>query len=165
MDKGFTNDKAEKKYIKYLVENVWYSGCTIVWDDVNNNNDFAPLDILFTAITSNGKEYKKAIEHKGREYTAQYLLDKGGYALEKDKYAKMVDYENSGYTVYYYNSFKDGIYYLWRKDGIDRSKKDGFLYAKKHTYGNYKNEKPINKPCYYLDNKEIIFSGRTDGRC
>lgn len=154
---GFLCDKESKEILKNLIENKWFSSCTIVYDEYNNNNPKARIDFLFTAITQTNKERKYAIELKERKgYNHNAYKD---WILETDKYKplKLLEIE-SGYTSAYMNIFKDDVYALWLIKSIDEETIPSTLLAPKQTQGD---ETKIKKDCINLDFNNAILTGYT----
>lgn len=159
-ENGFVCDAPLKAKLRERIKNEWFSAYTVNfgWECFDES---AKMDIVFTATSkSSSREYKYAIEVKERKgYTAEQL-EKDGYMLEQKKYNTLCDYVTSGYSSYYFNSFKDGKFYMWKNDDKMRNSRSGMVRANKYTQ---KESEEIWKPCLLLDNKDIVFSGYCGG--
>lgn len=154
-ENGFVCDAPLKKQLRERIMDEWFSAYTVTfgWECFDDN---AKMDIVFTATSKSNREYKYAIEVKERKgYTAEQL-EKDGYMLEEKKYNTLCDYATSGYSSYYFNSFKDGKFYLWKNDDKMRNSRRGKVKANKYTQ---KESEEVWKDCLLLDNKDIVFSG------
>lgn len=153
---GFNCDRNAKDILKNLIENKWFSSCSINYDTTNETDPYAPMDTVFTAITSTGKQRAYAIELKDRKgYSSEEFDD---WMLETQKFNKMSDYTNSGYTVLYFNVFNDDTYLLWDYDSINTNKTEGIRYIKPHTQGD-ENESKVKRNRYFINKKYAIKSG------
>lgn len=149
---GFKCDKDSKELVKHLITEVWFSSCTVEFDEDNDTDEYADIDILFTAYTRTGKSYSKGIEIKERKgYTSTYFDD---WVLEDDKYKKMLGCKNE---CFYLNIFRDNTYALWDIRAIKDSD-TGSIFAAKRTQ---EESNRINKKCHLLRIDDAILTGRT----
>ena len=156
---GFECDKAAKNILKDLIENVWFSSCTIVFDEENEMNEYATMDMLFTAYTTTGHHYAYAIELKERKgYNHSDFTE---WMIETHKLNDMKRYRQFGYKCFYFNLFKDGIYYLWNYDTIAENHKEALIPIKPHTQGEDTEEK-VKQTRIMIDAKDIVLSGTTN---
>lgn len=154
---GFECDKKAKQQLKSLIENNWFSSCTIVYDKENDNNPKARIDVIFTAITKSNKEYKYAIEIKDR---MGYNHNQYDWMIEPHKYKTLQSYQyDSGYTSAYFNTFKDNIYALWTFKDMEQCKYEDSVYATKTTQGN--DTVKYNKQSYLLPFNNATLTGYT----
>ena len=162
-DNGFECDRKAKNKLKHLIKDIWFSAFTIAIDEINDNNDKAYIDVIFTATSKNNKQYKYAIELKERKgYNHNFKIkDKTvDWMLEKEKYNKLYNAQYlSGYTSVYYNEFKDDVYALWTLDDIDKCKYEQSLYATKTTQGN--DTTKYDKKPYLLPFNKATLTGYT----
>ena len=158
---GYKCDKPAKKILDELITDVWFSAYTVTFDIDNNNNEYAPIDRIFTATSiTTGKQYPYAIELKHR--MGYNITDNDDdWMLEIDKYNDMQDYALSGYSTFYFNLFKHNDYYLWKFEDIKQNKTEGYKYSKPHTQGSPE-EKYIRKKRYFIKGDKAIKKGNYD---
>lgn len=157
---GYECDKPAKQILDELITDVWFSAFTVTFDLDNNNDEYAPIDRIFTATSTTGKEYPYAIELKHR--MGYKITDNNDdWMLEIKKYNDMQDYASSGYSTFYFNLFKDNDYYLWKFEDIKKYKTEGYKYSKPHTQGDDK-EKYIRKKRYFIKGDKAIKKGHYD---
>lgn len=158
---GYKCDKPAKKILDELITDVWFSAYTVTFDIDNNNNEYAPIDRIFTATSvTTGKQYPYAIELKHR--MGYNITDNNDdWMLEIDKYNDMQDYALSGYSTFYFNLFKHNDYYLWKFEDIKQNKTEGYKYSKPHTQGSPE-EKYIRKKRYFIKGDKAIKKGNYD---
>lgn len=158
---GYKCDKPAKKILDELITDVWFSAYTVTFDIDNNNNEYAPIDRIFTATSiTTGKQYPYAIELKHR--MGYNITDNNDdWMLEIDKYNDMQDYALSGYSTFYFNLFKHNDYYLWKFEDIKQNKTEGYKYSKPHTQGSPE-EKYVRKKRYFIKGDKAIKKGNYD---
>ena len=156
---GFECDKYAKNVAKQLV-NYWFSAFTVAINEENEADEFAPVDLIFTAFTKSGKEIVYAIEIKHRMGYKHNDFDE--WMIERHKYNTLSDYKKKGYRVLYFNLFKDGYYYLWDYDTIKNKHKDAVKNLTHHTQG--EDEESELKVVYLIKAEDCIISGNT-GYC
>lgn len=158
---GYKCDKPAKKILDELITDVWFSAYTVTFDIDNNNNEYAPIDRIFTATSvTTGKQYPYAIELKHR--MGYKITDNDDdWMLEIDKYNDMQDYALSGYSTFYFNLFKHNDYYLWKFEDIKQNKTEGYKYSKPHTQGSPE-EKYVRKKRYFIKGDKAIKKGNYD---
>lgn len=154
---GFKCDNEIKKICKDLIENNWFSSCTINYDEANDNNQYAPIDIVFTAVTKSNKQHIYAIELKERKgyNSTDFNSD---WIIEQDKLNKLYDYISSGYTSCYFNIFKDNVYMLWVINDVKKYLKPIVINAPKYTQGD--EHKLINKNVYTINQQYAKIKGK-----
>lgn len=138
---GFKCDKKAKEVVKDLINNEWFSACTVVFDEENEMNDYAPVDFLFTAYT-NTQSAPYAIELKYR--MGYNHNDYDSWMIEPEKCNTLKQYQNCGYRTEYINIFKDGYYAMWNIDTITSASTESVFSIKPHTQAEYE-EKPVEK--------------------
>lgn len=152
---GFLCDREAKVIAKDLINNHWFSACTVVYDEENDMNDYAPVDIVFTAYTDT-QSAKYAIEIKERKgYEHTYTND---WMIEQKKYNTLKQYQNYGYRVTYLNIFKDGYYAMWDIDTITSAHTSTTMSIKPHTQSSY-NEIPVKQERLMIDINKAFKKG------
>lgn len=157
---GFKCDAKAKQKLKDLIENVWFSSCTIKYDIANENDPMALVDTIFTAITKDNKFKKYAIELKYRK-GYKHTDFKGDWVIEPKKLIALENYQIlSGYTSVYFNIFNDGYWALWTLDTITETKQPSTIKATKTTQGNDKEK--IEKPSFMVNFNNANLTGITN---
>lgn len=156
---GFECDKKAKNILKDLIENNWFSSCTVYFDEENENYEYASVDVVFTAITKANVEHKYAIElkeRKGYDHT-----DYEDWMIEPHKVKELEKYSNFGYKPMYFNLYKDGYYYLWDYDTIVSAGTETFKYIKPHTQGpDSEGKRKVKR--ILISSENATLSGQTD---
>lgn len=154
LERLYDCDGELKGRMRGLVDSA-FSAYTVTYDEKNNNDTKARIDIVFTATSDSGREYWYCIEGKERQMSSTGFPE--GWIIEADKIESMKEKEKDGYRCYYYNDFSDGVYFLWGMDAIERAEK-GLHYCRKSTV---EDRGKKWKAVRYLKNKDCIMSGRT----
>lgn len=157
-ENGFECDKAAKEILKDIIQNTWFSSCTVVFDEENEMNDYAPVDVLFTAYTKT-KMAKYAIEIKHR--MGYKHTDYPEWMIEKEKLNSLKEYVDNGWKAFYFNLFADGYYYLWDYQTIEENHTVQLKEIVPHTQGN-DDEKPTTKIRLFVKSNLAKKSGQTD---
>mgnify|MGYP003289499478 CR=1 FL=1 len=155
---GFECDKAAKEILKDIIVNKWFSAFTVVFDEENEMNGYAPVDVIFTAYTKSGKAVKYAIEIKHR--MGYKHSDYPEWMIEKEKLNVLGEYVNNGFRAFYFNLFADGYYYLWDWKTMEENHSVKFKEIVPHTQGD--DEKPTTKIRLFVKSYLAIRSGQTD---
>ena len=93
---GFKCDKEQKELVKALIEEL-FKNYDVIFDEENDKNEYADIDILFTAYTKDGYFVRRyAMEIKQRLYDHNDF--NGDWFIEMKKYNNLLDYQSSGYT-------------------------------------------------------------------
>lgn len=158
-ENGFECDKTAKVYLKDLIENVWFSACTIIYDEENDMDEYAPIDVIFTAYTRSNNNARYAIELKERKGYGH--TDYEDWMIEQPKMKKLKEYNDCGYRSLYFNLFNDGFYYLWDYPTMNSKHTIKSYMIKPHTQGN-DNEVPVQKQRIMINSKDCIKSGRIE---
>lgn len=154
---GFKCDEKQKQLVKALIVEL-FKNYDVIFDEENEENEFADIDILFTAYTKDGYFVRRyAMEIKQRLYDHS---DFGGeWFIEMKKYNNLLDYLSSGYTSVYLNTFNDNIYAIWDIKDIVNNHKEGDWCIKPHTQADYY-EKPVTKHRYTVNIKNAKLMGK-----
>ena len=138
--KGFSCDKPVKdKVINYYKTKAEEKGFVFIEDKLNNNNQYARIDILF-AVSSNTIFQNYAIEIKERNNNIDKYDD---IMFEEDKIDVMKQYISSGYISYFLNVFSDLTALQF---DISKTKyQTGLSYQHKYTVDKSDNKHPIPK--------------------
>lgn len=155
--KGFECDKEAKVILKDLVENEWFSSCTIYWNEENDMDEYAPVDLVFTAVTKKENIRQYAIELKERKGYAHD--DYQDWMIEPHKLNKLQKYTDYGFKALYFNLFNDGYYYLWDYQTMAKYHKETVKAIPLHTQGD--DEEPVMQKRYLISSQKAILSGRT----
>ena len=154
---GFKCDKEQKELVKALIVEL-FKNYDVIFDEANDKNEFADIDILFSVWTKDGIFIKNyAMEIKQRLYN--YNDFGGDWFIEMKKYNNLLDYQSSGYTSVYFNSFNDGYFAIWDIKDIVKSHKEGDWCIKPHTQADYY-EKPVTKHRYTVNIKNAKLMGK-----
>ena len=154
---GFKCDKEQKELVKALIVEL-FKNYDVIFDEENDKNEYADIDILFTAYTKDGYFVRRyAMEMKQRLY--DYSDFGGDWFIEMKKYNDLLDYQSSGYTSVYFNSFNDGYFCIWDIKDIVKNHKEGDWTIKPHTQADYY-EKPVTKHRYTVNIKNAKLMGK-----
>lgn len=154
---GFKCDKEQKQLVKALIVEL-FKNYDVIFDEANEENEYADIDILFTAYTKDGYFVKKyAMELKQRLYDHNDF--NGDWFIEVKKYNNLLDYQSSGYTSVYLNTFNDEYFCIWDIKDIVNSHKEGDWCIKPHTQADYY-EKPVTKHRYTVNIKNAKLMGK-----
>ena len=156
---GFKCDKKAKEVTKNLIYN-WFSACTVSIDEENEMNDYAPVDILYTAYTqTKSAEYAIEIKHRmGYSHT-----DYDSWMIEEEKYNTLLKYKKYGYRVFYLNIFKDGYYAMWDLNTITSYSTESVFSIRPHTQAEYE-EKPVEKKRILIPLNKAFKQGYIDDK-
>lgn len=154
---GFKCDEKQKQLVKALITEL-FKNYDVIFDEANEENEYADIDILFTAYTKDGYFVKKyAMEIKQRLYG--HTAFNGDWFIEVKKYNNLLDYQSSGYTSVYLNTFNDNTYVIWDIEDIVKNHKEGDWCIKPHTQAEYY-EKPLTKHRYTINIKNAKLMGK-----
>ena len=154
---GFKCDKEQKQLVKALIAEL-FKNYDVVFDEENDKNEYADIDILFTAYTKDGYFVRRyAMEIKQRLY--DYSDFGGDWFIEMKKYNDLLDYQSSGYTGIYLNTFNDNTFVAWDIKDIVKNHKEGDWTIKPHTQADYY-EKPVTKHRYTVNIKNAKLMGK-----
>ena len=147
---GFKCDREQKQLVKALIAEL-FKNYDVIFDEENDKNEYADVDILFTAYTKDGYFVRRyAMEIKQRLYDHS---DFGGeWFIEMKKYNDLLNYLSSGYTSVYLNTFNDGYFAIWDIEDIVKNHKEGDWTIKPHTQADHY-EKPVTKHRYTVNVK------------
>lgn len=154
---GFECDKEAKVILKDLIENEWFSSCTVYWNEDVEMDEYALIDLVFTAITKKDNVRQYAIELKERKgYSHDDYQD---WMIEPHKLNKLKKYTDYGFKALYFNLFNDGYWYLWDYDTINEKHTEVIKPIPLHTQG--EDETPVMQIRYLINSKYCVISGRT----
>ena len=83
----------------------------------------------------------------------------GDWFIEMKKYNNLLDYQSSGYTSVYLNTFNDEYFAIWDIKDIVNNHKEGDWCIKPHTQADYY-EKPVTKHRYTVNIKNAKLMGK-----
>lgn len=154
---GFKCDREQKQLVKALIVEL-FKNYDIIFDEENDKNEYADIDILFTAYTKDGYFVRRyAMEIKQRLYN--YTAFNGDWFIEVKKYNNLLDYQSSGYTGIYLNTFNDNTFVVWDIKDIVKNHKEGDWCIKPHTQASHY-EKPVTKHRYTVNVKNAKLMGK-----
>ena len=154
---GFKCDKEQKELVKALIVEL-FKNYDVIFDEENDKNEYADIDILFSVWTKDGYFVRRyAMEIKQRLYDHNDF--NGDWFIEVKKYNNLLDYQSSGYTSVYLNTFNDNTYAVWDIKDIVKSHKEGDWCIKPHTQADYY-EKPVTKHRYTVNIKNAKLMGK-----
>lgn len=127
MDKFEEADNyGRRKVIATILADKRFGKCELT---IKEMPKFCEVDVTMTATTSNGKEHYYAIEVKDRKYCSNAFKD---WLIEDEKYEALTNWQSSGYTAIYANTFEDGVAAFFDVKDVDVDNR-----MKEKTYKKY----------------------------